>query len=156
MRLARAAVPPEGCGGHARLTFERPGEVALVREARGEGDPGERLIGGDELTGGEVYPQFADVVTHSTAAVLSETPGQVDGVDAGRCRDRLVSEVLGEPLLEQLSDPLKPAWGPPLRIAHAAARTFGQNLQHQSFHHQRGDPVIPEVFLIEPRGEPNR
>ena len=138
------------------MTLERPGEVALVREARGEGDTGERILGGDELTGGEVYSQFADVVAQSAAAVLSENAGQVDGVDAGRLCDRFVGEVLGEPVLEQLSDLLKPARGIPLRIARAAARAFGQNLQHQPFHHERRDAVIPEVFPIEPRDEPNR
>jgi hypothetical protein len=112
------------------LTLEGPGEVALVREAGGEGDPGERFIGGDELTSGEVQPQLADVVAQSTPAVLSESAGQVDRVDAGRCRDHFVREILSEPVLKQLLNRLKPAWRLPLRIARAAARTFGQNLEH--------------------------
>ncbi len=75
MRLARAAVSPEGCGGHVRLTFEGPGEVALVREAGGEGDAGQRFISGDDLTSGEVHPQLADVFAQSTPIVLSEEVG---------------------------------------------------------------------------------
>ena len=41
MRLAQARGYPESRGGHAGLPLESPTEVALVREPRGEGDPGE-------------------------------------------------------------------------------------------------------------------
>jgi hypothetical protein len=82
------------------LAVERPGEVALVRETGGDGDAGERLIGSDELTSGEVHPQFADVVAQSTPAVPSENTSQVDRVDTGRCRDHIVREILSEPVLK--------------------------------------------------------
>ena len=111
------------------MTFEAPGEVALVGGAGGEGDPGERFIGGDELTSGKVHTQPADMVAHSIPAVLSENAGQVDRVDANCCRDHFMREILSEPGLKQFSDLWKPARWLPLRVA-GAARTFGQNLKH--------------------------
>ena len=108
MRLARARGYPESRGGHAGSALEGPAEVALVREAGGEGDHGERLIRGDQLTGGEIHPQLADVISQGRPAVAPKSASQVHGVNSDRRRNCFVRQVLSEPVVKQFSDQSKP------------------------------------------------
>ena len=82
--------------------------MTLVCKAGGRREIGERYICRHQLTSREVDSQFAQVVANGLPAVLPEHAGQMDGVNTNRGGDHIVRQILGEPLMQQLSDRLEP------------------------------------------------
>jgi len=63
---------PEPRRGDAELPLERAREVALVAEARLDGEERERLVGDDHLPRGPLEPEPADVLAEGLAVARPE------------------------------------------------------------------------------------
>ena len=82
--------------------------MTLVCKAGGRREIGERYIRRHQLTSCEVDSQFAQVVAHGPPAVLPEHAGQMYGVNTDCRGDHIVRQILGEPLMQEVSDRLEP------------------------------------------------
>src|SRR5262245_19445844 len=97
IRVERAGGPPDRGRRHARVASEGVREMALVREARGQGDVRQRGVRSREAAAGELDAELADVVAQRAAVKPAEDAGQMSRVDADRLRDAAESQGLAKP-----------------------------------------------------------
>src|SRR5262249_9389996 len=130
-------------GGRAEIALEHPREMALVSEAGGQGNLGERSASRGELVAGKLDPELALVVAESLAAVATKRTRQIDRVYAHGGRDLGESQVFLEAVVEEVAGAAQPGREP---RRGGEARQLGEDCQHQPFDGEGRDGIHQPEF----------